>query len=72
LPSRTIRLAVEPTTCMGIAMCESLCPDRFEVRDGYSHVVGDDRFTADEAEELVDGCPSGAMHVVRSDDDRES
>lgn len=65
----TSEIKIDRGRCVGIAMCESVDPDRFEVDDdGYLHVrravVNDDELPT--AADAVRACPAVALALVES------
>ena len=56
---------VDHDLCIGCALCESICPEVFEMRDDdLAHVIGP--VTEDlqaSAEDARDACPTGAITV---------
>ena len=62
-----MKVCIDYTKCTGIAMCESLDPDIFEVgEDGQSH-VHEDALSEDKralVDEAVQACPTGAISVI--------
>ena len=53
----------EHDLCIGCALCESICPEVFEMGDdGLAHVIGEvTPELEDTAEEARDSCPTEAI-----------
>jgi ferredoxin len=65
----TVEVSVDPNTCVGIGACIDAEPDAFELLDeGYSRAVPGARLSPESAEEVVAGCPSGAISIVTGPD----
>lgn len=60
-----MKASVDHDLCIGSGMCESLCPQVFEMGDdGLAHVIGE--VTADledSAEEARESCPVEAISI---------
>lgn len=60
-----MKASVDHDLCIGCGMCESLCPQVFEMGDdGLAHVIGE--VTADledSAEEARESCPVEAISI---------
>lgn len=61
-----MRVTVDHDLCIGDAICESICPQVFQLGDdGLSYVIADP-FPAElkaEAEEAADSCPTDAIAI---------
>ena len=54
---------VDEELCTGCGICESICPEVFEVGDdGKSHVIGDCS-NVECCEEAAENCPEGAISL---------
>ncbi len=49
---------VDQEKCIGCGMCENLCPEGFEMKEGTAQVKNE---TADCVEEAISSCPAGAI-----------
>jgi len=61
------RIVADLGKCDGIGMCESLCPDVFEVGDEGTVVLHHDTVPEGlegEVREAVDSCPQTALSLV--------
>jgi ferredoxin len=60
-----MKAKVNPDLCDGMAVCEQMCPDVFEVKDGISTVKVDD--VPSDAEQscrqAAEGCPMAAITI---------
>lgn len=60
-----MKAKVNPDLCDGMAVCEQMCPDVFEVKDGTSTVKVDD--VPPDAEQrcrqAAEGCPTAAITI---------
>ncbi len=69
-----MRATVDHDLCIGDAICESICPQVFELGDdGLSYVIADP-YPADlqgEVEEAVESCPTDAIAIHQDDADIE-
>lgn len=67
-----MRTTVDHDLCIGDAICESICPQVFQLGDdGLSYVIADP-FPADlqaEVEEAADSCPTDAIAIHEDDAD---
>lgn len=67
-----MRTTVDHDLCIGDAICESICPQVFQLGDdGLSYVIADP-FPADlqaEVEEAADSCPTDAITIHEDDAD---
>ncbi len=67
-----MKVTVDHDLCIGDAICESIAPDVFELRDdGLAWVivetVEEDR--REDMEESVDACPTDAIIIFEDDDE---
>jgi ferredoxin len=63
--SDLVRVAVDQDVCVGIGACAASEPDVFALGDdGVSSVVPGAVLPRERAEEVCDGCPSGAISIV--------
>lgn len=53
---------VDKDTCIGCGLCESLCPEVFELIEGKSNVK-DSKSKAKCVKEAVESCPVGAIKI---------
>ena len=63
-----MRVSVDGDLCSGCGVCESICPEVFEMNDeGKASVKADPVPAAaeDSCKEALDGCPSGALQEVK-------
>ncbi|HBD64359.1 MAG TPA: ferredoxin [Clostridiales bacterium] len=61
-----MKAIVDRDACISCGLCESVCPDVFELDDeGISVVIQDpvDEENEDCAREAEDGCPTDAIHL---------
>jgi ferredoxin len=61
-----MKIVVDRDKCSGLGICESVCPDFFEINgDGVLDLLAEDvpADRLDEVLEAVDGCPTEALHV---------
>ncbi len=67
-----MRATVDHDLCIGDAICESICPQVFELGDdGLSYVIADPypgELQA-EVEEAVESCPTDAIAIHQDDAD---
>ena len=58
---------VNQENCIGCGMCESLCPEVFQLNDDFvSSVIGknaDIEKNVEKVQEASEGCPTGAIEV---------
>jgi ferredoxin len=57
---------IDPDLCTGCGVCETLCPEVFELgEDGLAHVLeGADCDASGCCEEAVDSCPDEAISLI--------
>ena len=72
-PASPWRVEVDRDRCLATRGCVHALPHLFQIGDdGVAHVIG----AVDGADELVQQivaeCPTGALHLVRSDDPTDS
>lgn len=53
---------VDQNVCIGCGLCESLCPEVFELKEGKSHVK-DSKSKAKCVKEAADSCPVKAIKI---------
>ena len=56
---------IDHDECIADGVCESICPEVFELRDdGLAYVINDDPDPdlEDEIQEAIDSCPTGCIH----------
>ncbi|MEZ5124970.1 MAG: ferredoxin [Thermoleophilia bacterium] len=56
---------VDPDLCTGCGVCESICPEVFELGDdGIAHVIDEDACdSAGCCDEAIDSCPEEAISM---------
>ena len=56
---------VDHDLCIGCALCESICPELYEIReDDLAHELGTEtEYLQDSAEEARDACPTEAITI---------
>ena len=53
---------VDQSTCIGCALCTSICPDVFEMQeDGKSKAVNPTGDSEKNIQQAIDSCPVGAI-----------
>jgi ferredoxin len=62
-----VKIEVDFDACEGCGTCEELCPDVFEVRDEKSWVLNEEGSPDCDLEEVVQSCPTEAIHVEGMD-----
>lgn len=55
-------IKVDKETCIGCGLCEAICPEVFELKDGKSYVK-DPKSKAKCAKEAADACPVDSITV---------
>jgi ferredoxin len=55
-------IKVDKNTCIGCGLCESICPEVFELKEGKSHVK-DPKNKAKCVKEAADSCPVEAIKI---------
>ncbi len=60
-----MKATVDHELCIGCALCESICPEVFEMGDdGLAHVIGEvTSDLEDSAEEARESCPTEAITI---------
>jgi ferredoxin len=59
-----VEVAVDPDVCIGIGACVAAEPDAFVLGDdGVTSVVPGVLLPRDRAEQVLAGCPSGAISI---------
>jgi len=60
-----MKSTVDKDTCIGCGLCESTCPDVFEMVDNIAVVKGNDIPTGQEdcAKQMEKGCPVTAIKI---------
>lgn len=60
-----MKAMVDHELCIGCALCESICPEVFEMGDdGLAHVIGEvTPDLEDSAEEARESCPTEAITI---------
>ena len=60
-----VQVAIDPDICIGVGACVAAEPDTFDfTEDGTSKVLPGALLPRDRAEEVCDGCPSGAISLA--------
>lgn len=61
-----MKAIVNEELCIGCGMCESICPEVFEMNDdGIAVVIGEvTEDLADSANEAKEACPTEAIEIV--------
>lgn len=54
---------VDHELCIGCGVCAELCPEVFEIRDEKSWVIGPDKCSTCNCEEVVESCPVEAIEL---------
>lgn len=58
-----MKVYVKEELCTGCGICETICPEVFEIgEDGISHVLSED-CNSDCCREAADNCPEGAIVI---------
>ncbi len=71
--SDRVTVTVDRDVCVGIGQCEALQPDVFFIDDdAISTVVEGATLGRDEAQLVVERCPSGAIGIVEPGEDGSS
>jgi ferredoxin len=68
-----VRVSVDRSLCEGIALCESLSPDHFQVADNGDLALVRPDVTDDEVamvESAVRACPNAALSLGEAGEDR--
>ena len=59
-----MHINVDQEACTGCGVCESLCPELFQVQeDEKAHVVNPENCETCDCREAVDSCPAQAISV---------
>jgi len=59
-----MRIIIDTEACIGCGVCESLCPDVFQVQeDEKAHVVAREACDTCDCEEAADSCPAQAISI---------
>jgi ferredoxin len=62
---------IDKEACTGCGVCESLCPEVFEVKeDEKAHVITSDA-TVSECQEAIDSCPVQAISIENEEKELE-
>jgi ferredoxin len=60
-----VTVEIDPDICIGVGACVMAEPDAFEFTDeGTSRVIEGTTLPRARAEEVCDGCPSGAISIA--------
>lgn len=54
-----MKVTIDEDLCTGCGLCETICPDVFELNDdGIAEVIGEvDEDLKDDVQEAIDSCP---------------
>ncbi|MDI6840744.1 MAG: ferredoxin [bacterium] len=59
-----MRIIIDKEACSGCGVCESLCPDVFQVQeDEKAHIVNPEGCDGCDCQEVVDSCPTEAISI---------
>ncbi|OHB74579.1 MAG: hypothetical protein A2Z25_16335 [Planctomycetes bacterium RBG_16_55_9] len=60
-----MKVKVNQQLCIGTGVCEQICPEVFEVKEGISRVKGDNVPPEFERRctDAIQGCPTGAISI---------
>lgn len=59
-----MRITIDPEACTGCGVCESLCPEVFQVQeDEKAHVLAPEGCESCDCQEAVDSCPAQAISI---------
>jgi len=59
-----MRIIINEELCAGCGVCESLCPDAFQVQDDEkAHLIDADGCNKCDCQEAMDSCPTGAISI---------
>jgi ferredoxin len=63
-----VTLTVNAEVCIAGGQCEMLAPDVFEVDEetAVATIIGDPKLPKEQAETLIDRCPSGAISIIEA------
>ena len=57
-------IKIDQEACTGCGVCESLCPDVFQVQeDEKAHAVNPEGCASCDCQEAVDSCPAQAISI---------
>ncbi|MDD2891276.1 MAG: ferredoxin [bacterium] len=59
-----MRIGIDKETCTGCGVCESLCPDVFQIQeDEKAHVINLEACNESNCKEAADSCPTQAIII---------
>lgn len=60
-----MRIIIDTEACTGCGVCESLCPEVFQVQeDEKAHLISPEGCDGCDCQEVIDSCPTGAISVA--------
>ncbi len=58
-----MKIRIDEDACTGCGVCESMCPDVFEVVEGKAKVKDPEGCNGCDCKEVADSCPAGAIII---------
>lgn len=59
-----MRITIDKEACTGCGVCESLCPDVFQIgEDEKAHIVNAESCNESNCQEAADSCPTQAILI---------
>ena len=59
-----MRVIIDKEACTGCGVCESLCPDVFQIQeDEKAHIVDPEGCDGCDCQEAIDSCPTEAISI---------
>ncbi|OYT66038.1 ferredoxin [Candidatus Bathyarchaeota archaeon ex4484_205] len=59
-----MKISIDKDACIGCGLCESLCPDVFQLgEDGKAEVISPDGCDGCDCQSVADSCPSSAIKI---------